>query len=73
VLAGFSMPVGPGAFIASYDVQSQGGVRVEQLLSVGYKYILSKRTNIFAVVANDSKAPAGTNKSGYALGVFHAF
>ena len=43
------------------------------LLSVGYKYHLSARTNVFAVVANDSKAPAGTNKSGYALGLFHAF
>ena len=73
LLVGFSAPVGPGAFIASYDVQSQGGVRVEQLLSVGYKYILSKNTNVFAVVANDSKAPAGTNKTGYAVGLFHAF
>jgi len=73
VLVGLSAPVGPGAFIASYDIQSQGGVRVEQLLSVGYKYILSKSTNVFAVVANDSKAPAGTNKTGYALGLFHAF
>ncbi|HEY2929340.1 porin [Piscinibacter sp.] len=78
VIVGFSAPVGPGAIIASYDVQNQDdvtgtSVRVEQLLSVGYKYNLSKRTNIFAVVANDSKAPTGTNKSGYALGVFHSF
>ncbi len=73
LLVGFSAPVGSGAFIASYDVQSQNSVRVEQLLSVGYKYNLSKNTNVFAVVANDSKAPAGTNKTGYALGMFHAF
>ena len=73
LLTGVSVPVGPGALIASYDVQSQGGVRVEQLLSVGYKYMLSKSTNVFAVVAHDSKAPVGTNKSGYALGMFHAF
>jgi predicted porin len=72
-IAGFSAPVGPGAVIASYDVQSQGGTTVEQLLSVGYKYFLSKNTNVFAVVANDNKAPAGTNKTGYALGMFHAF
>jgi len=73
LLVGFAMPVGPGAIIASYDIQSQGGVRVEQLLSAGYKYHLSKNTNVFAVVANDNKAPAGTNKTGYAVGMFHAF
>jgi predicted porin len=77
-IVGFSAPVGPGAVIASYDVQNQDdatgrSVRVEQLLSVGYKYNLSKRTNVFAVIANDNKAPTGTNKSGYALGVFHSF
>lgn len=73
LLTGVSVPVGPGEVIASYDMQDQGGVRVEQLLSLGYKYHLSKNTNVFAVVANDSKAPAGTNKSGYAVGLFHAF
>jgi predicted porin len=73
LIAGFSAPVGPGSVMASVDVQDQGGARVEQLVSVGYKYNLSKRTNVFAVVANDGKAPAGTNKSGYALGVFHSF
>ena len=73
VVVGVTAPLGAGQAIASYNVQDQGGVRVQQLLSVGYKYFLSKRTNVFAVVANDSKAPAGTTKSGYALGVFHSF
>ena len=73
VLVGASAPIGAGALIASYDMQDQAGARVEQLLSVGYKHFLSKRTNVFAVVASDSKAPAGTNKTGYALGMFHAF
>jgi len=73
VVVGFSAPVGAGSVMASYNVQDQNSVRVEQLLSVGYKYYLSKRTNVFAVVASDTKAPAGTNKSGYALGVFHSF
>lgn len=73
LITGFTVPVGVGQIVGSYDQQDQGGQRVEQLLSLGYKYFLSKRTNIFAVVANDSKAPANTNKSGYALGVFHAF
>jgi predicted porin len=73
LLTGVSVPVGSGEVIASYDMQDQGGARVEQLLSLGYKYHLSKRTNVFAVVSSDSKAPTGTNKTGYALGVFHAF
>jgi predicted porin len=73
VITGFSAPVGQGQVIGSIDLQDQDGVRVEQLVSLGYKYHLSKRTNIFAVVANDNKAPAGTNKTGYALGMFHAF
>ncbi|MBT9526737.1 MAG: porin [Rhizobacter sp.] len=70
---GFSAPVGSGAVIGSYNLQDQDSVRVQQLLSLGYRYDLSKRTNVFAVVANDNKAPAGTNKSGYALGLFHSF
>ena len=72
-IVGFNAPVGVGAIIGSLDVQEQDGVRVEQLLSLGYKYFLSKRTNVFAVVANDNKAPDGTNKTGYALGMFHSF
>jgi predicted porin len=73
VVVGFTAPVGVGLLIGSYNLQDQNSVRVEQLLSVGYKYFLSKRTNVFAVLAHDSKAPTGTNKSGYALGVFHSF
>lgn len=73
LLVGFSAPVGAGAIIGSYDMQDQGGTRVEQLVSLGYKYNFSARTNVFAVVANDSKAPSGTNKGGYALGMFHSF
>lgn len=70
---GFSAPMGSGALIASYNQQDQNHQRVQQLLSVGYKYNLSKRTHVFGVLANDSKAPAGLNKSGYALGLFHSF
>jgi predicted porin len=72
-LGGVSVPVGAGEVVASYDVQDQAGVRVEQLLSVGYRHHLSRRTNVFAVVAHDAKAPAGTNRTGYAVGLFHAF
>ena len=73
ILVGGSARTGANEFIVSYDLQDQGGARVEQLLSLGYKYHLSSRTNVFAVVASDTKAPAGTNKTGYALGMFHAF
>jgi len=73
LIVGFTVPVGAGTIIGSYNAQDQGGVKVEQLVSAGYKYHLSKRTNVFAVIASDNKAPVGTNKSGYALGMFHAF
>jgi predicted porin len=72
-IVGFSAPVGAGAIIGSYNVQKNNGVKIESKLALGYKYNLSKRTNVFAVVANDNKAPVGTNKSGYAVGMFHAF
>ena len=73
LVVGFSAPIGVGAVIGSYNAQDQNSVKVEQLVSLGYKYYLSKRTNVFAVIASDSKAPVNTNKSGYALGVFHSF
>lgn len=72
-IVGFSAPVGAGSVIGSYTTQDQNSVKVESKIALGYKYNLSKRTNVFAVVAEDSKAPAGTNKTGYALGMFHSF
>jgi predicted porin len=72
-IVGFTAPVGAGSIIGSYTTQDQGGTKVEGKVALGYKYNLSKRTNVFAVIADDSKAPAGTNKSGYALGMFHSF
>lgn len=73
-VVGFSAPLGGNVSVmGSYNTQKQGGTTVQQLVSLGGKYELSKRTHVFAVVANDSKAPAGTNKSGYSLGVSHSF
>jgi predicted porin len=72
-IVGFNAPVGSGAIIGAYNVQEQNSVKVESRVAVGYKYNLSKRTNVFAVVASDNKAPANTNKTGYALGIFHSF
>ena len=70
---GFSAPVGPGAFIGSYNTRKNttASVTTEQLLSLGYKYNLSKSTFVDVVVSNDSKKT--TSKSGYSLGVFHSF
>ena len=73
IVVGFSAPVGKGAIIGSYNVHDQNSIRIQELLSLGYKYNLSARTNVFAVVANDNKADPGTNKSGFALGMFHSF
>jgi predicted porin len=71
--AGVRVPVGAGTLIASYNGQKQDGTDVQQLFSLGYEYKLSKRTKLFVDVATDSKAPASTNKTGYALGVQHGF
>ncbi|MFY9514583.1 MAG: porin [Rubrivivax sp.] len=44
---------------------------LKQQVSLGYHYLLSKRTTVFADVTNDSKVAA--SKSGYGFGVKHAF
>lgn len=74
IVLGFTAPVGGGVSVmGSYNQHKQDGEKIQQLISLGTKYDLSKRTYLFAVVANDSKAPRGTNKSGYSLGIFHSF
>jgi predicted porin len=70
-VVGFSAPVGSGAVIGSYNQGKFDSTTVHNLAAVGYKYNLSKRTNVFAVVANDNKLT--DHKSGYAVGMFHAF
>ena len=72
---GITAPVGPGSVIASYDLQNQAGVRVEQLLSVGYKYFLSKRTSVYGNVSfalGDLKDFVN-EKQFYQLGLRHSF
>jgi hypothetical protein len=38
---------------------------------LGYQYYLSKRTKLFATVANDTKV--ATDKTGFDLGVLHSW
>lgn len=73
-VVGFRAPVGgAGTIVGSLNAQEQDGRKVQQLLSLGYEYKLSKRTKVFGVLASDDKAATGLNKSGYALGMNHSF
>lgn len=83
---GVTAPVGPGSLYASYNVNEQPGTDGRTLIA-GYKYNLSKRTQMYVNVANRNKAwlggvtlPAsnpGTmpNKSttGFGFGLQHSF
>jgi predicted porin len=63
--------MGAGSLKAAYGTQERGGVRTAQKLGLGYHHSLSKRTTIYADVAQDSKATRA--KSGYDLGIIHTF
>lgn len=67
---------GPGQFRVGMDQvkrTSAPATTLKQQASLGYHYSLSKRTTIFGDVTNDSKVASGTSKSGYGIGVKHAF
>lgn len=88
VLAGFSIPVGPGEIRASYSTY-KGTIKVPDArsnkLSLGYVHNLSKRTALYATAAHIGNkngasmalngAVTGANRSstGYDLGVRHSF
>jgi len=89
-----AMPVGAGRVLAGYAVRRTGdavgpvpatvaGGNVERkVLTVGYDYFLSKRTDLYALVMRDSTrtstlpAPpsvVGAQGTGFAVGVRHRF
>lgn len=73
---GVTAPVGPGLVYASYDVKELAG-KDGRILLAGYKYFLSKRTTVYANIANANSSwnLAGTGKSttGYGFGIQHNF
>jgi predicted porin len=68
---GLSMPAGIGEFKAAYGTQEVDGKATVAKLGLGYLVPLSKRTQIYADAANDSKA--ATQKTAYDLGIRHTF
>lgn len=73
---GASVPLGSGKVLASYaqtkyKVPSDANL-TRKTLSVGYDYVLSKRTDIYTIVMHDRFT--GTNSgTSYALGIRHNF
>ena len=71
VLFGVVVPMGAVSLKASYGTLEVGGNKAKQQLGLGMRYALSKRTDIYTSLANDSKAKS--NKSGVEFGVHHNF
>jgi predicted porin len=75
---GANHTVGAGKFLAGYGEKHVEGLSKVKQLSLGYEYSLSKRTYIYADIANKQGVPAvapATKRSinYYSLGVNHSF
>ena len=68
---GAVVPMGAVTLKASYGTKKVDSVVTVQQTGLGMRYALSKRTDLYANVANDSKQTA--NKSGYEFGIQHNF
>jgi predicted porin len=64
-------PLGNGELRAALSQRKVATVKDIQMFAVGYHYSLSKRTVVYADLANNSKA--ATSKTGYDFGVKHSF
>ena len=71
LILGGTLSMGQGKLITSFEQHRVAGTTVESRVAAGYQYDLSKRTKLYATVANDSKAT--TSKTGYDLGILHSF
>ncbi|MEX1167616.1 MAG: porin, partial [Hydrogenophaga sp.] len=71
VLFGVVVPLGAVTLKASYGTLEVGGNKTRQQLGLGMRYALSKRTDVYTSLANNSKA--ATNKSGVEFGLQHNF
>jgi predicted porin len=80
---GVTAPVGPGSIYASYNVNEQVGTDGRTFIA-GYKYNLSKRTQMYVNIANRNKAwlgaavtaeggKGGSSTTGYGFGLQHTF
>jgi predicted porin len=74
---GLSAPVGPGAVLLGYANTKRTGSLVgtdlkRDTASVGYDYILSKRTDVYSIVMSD-KITAASRAASFGIGIRHRF
>jgi predicted porin len=75
---GVTAPVGPGVLWGQYGVAEAAGTD-SKIISLGYKYLLSKRTTVYAQYGNRNVSAAGfsaanaVKTSGYGFGMQHNF
>ncbi len=72
-----AIPIGKGSLLAAYgtsevDVQGPTPERTSKIMTVGYDYALSKRTNVYAIYLSD-KFTGLANGTTYAIGMRHRF
>lgn len=71
LLFGLVVPLGAVTLKSSYGTLEVGGTKTVQQASVQMRYALSKRTDVYTTLVNNSKRT--TNKSGAEFGILHNF
>lgn len=74
---GASVPIGKGALLAAYgtsdvDVAGPTPERTSKIMTLGYDYPMSKRTNVYAIYLSD-KFTGLSSGTTYAVGMRHRF
>jgi predicted porin len=72
MVLGLNVPMGAVTLRASYATLEVANVKTVQQLGLGARYALSKRTDLYASYANNSKSTAA-KKNGMEFGVHHNF
>jgi predicted porin len=70
-LVAYNLAIGPGDFKIAYGRVEVANVVTSQKLGIGYHYKLSKRTQLYADIGNDSKLKM--HKTGFDAGIRHSF
>ena len=73
MLLGLTVPMGAMLLKASYGTLEVAGKTTVQQTGIGARYALSKRTDLYASYASNSKTAAGKKKDGTEIGLQHNF
>jgi predicted porin len=73
MLLGLTVPMGALLLKASYGTLEVAGNTTVQQTGIGARYALSKRTDLYASYASNSKTAAGKKKDGTEIGLQHNF